>query len=177
MTLDKQEVGLQGMVDAVDGWLNKVRNAFEIWREREHLGTATSVGPAWQDVLQWHAALELSFAQLAERMEDLTDIADAQEAREESEPVTTQNGIRLLRTARQRLRGLSPELQDHLWQVHLPRLIQQPPPPEVERVDGVDGLFRMRMHDVRVLYEMDHHGGTIVAVVPVHWRPPRGPQA
>jgi len=176
MTATKDELDLQAAVHAVDSWLTKARDAFDTWRSQQSSQDVVAADAAWQDVLQWHAALELSFTQLVEHLEDLTDLADARIARQEAASVTTLQGIRLLPTARERLRALAPQLQERLLQelhVHLGYLAKHPPLAGVERLPGPDGLFRMRLHDVRVLFELDQRNATIVAITPGHWQHPR----
>jgi mRNA-degrading endonuclease RelE of RelBE toxin-antitoxin system len=173
MRADTGASDLQATVQAVETWLRKAHTAFDHWQHEAPCSSRPAAEPAWQEVLQWHAALELSFTQLAEQLEDVTDITDAQTARHAAAETTVQRGIRLLPSARQQLAALPPELQDRLLQSVQLQAASLPKPPllqGVERLRGTEGLFRIRVHDVRVLFELDPQGATIVAVTPSHAR-------
>jgi hypothetical protein len=155
---------------AVETWLGKLHTAFDEWRRRQNV--AESAEDLWQDVLQWYSAFDLSFAQLAQQLEDLGDLSDAMFALEADGQPTHTGGVRLSPLAHQRLRALSPELYEHLLGTHLPRLFAATPVPGVEWIKGMPGLRRIRAHGCRVVYHVDQHGPLILAVTMGYWRPP-----
>lgn len=166
---NQPESGLAGVVHAADGWLEKLYFSFVDWRQ--HVAANEPAIDLWQQVLQWYAAFDLSFTQLAQYLDDLTDVSDAQLALAQSSESVLSDGVRMLPLAHQRLRALPQELQDHLATVHLSRVAQEPLY-DAERVSGMDDLYRIRAHACRVVYHLSSHGPLILAVTAEHWRHP-----
>jgi len=165
----KPASNLATTINAVDGWLGRLHSAFDVWRLQHD--TSEPADDLWQQVLQWHAAFDLSFTQLTQSLDDLTDVSDAQLALAQASESILSDGIRMHPLAHQRLRALSPELQDHLVKIHLTRLFVEPLL-GAERIDGMDDLYRIRAHACRVVYHYAQQSPLILAVTAEHWRHP-----
>jgi hypothetical protein len=168
----KSAADLTTAVQSVDGWLERLNSAFDVWSLLHD--TREPAGDLWRQVLRWHAAFNLSFQQLAQRLDDLTDVSDVQLALAQASESCVVDGVRMLPLARQRLRALLPELQAHLVQTHLRPVFTGASSPDAERVNGLDDVYRIRAHACRMVYHQTQYGPLILAVTAEHWPHPLG---
>jgi mRNA-degrading endonuclease RelE of RelBE toxin-antitoxin system len=164
----REPFDLPAATEAVDSWLTKFREAFDTWKGHYPLSAAAAAEMSWLEVLRWYAALELSFTQLAEELEDQMDITDAQRALEDPSPSSSVQHVTMRPLAKERLDMLSSESREHLLQVHLDRLVAHPHPPDAEPLNGSEELYRVRAHDCRIIYRVQGEDVLILTVTPGH---------